>query len=208
MSRAEREKIGLGVRDVGEFWYFFGKQNLCKKKMHIVISVALVYFLRMEFEDFCHYFTDVVVCRLLERALLWSSYHWKEARLYGEWAPAPAPPGTPPPAVLHMSNSEHGAANQRGNRNEARLRESHQTGGEGGEGGERRAAEKLTEEAEGGEAGGWEAQVHKRSRCGGCINHRKTFLHNPQVKQKWRRFFISVSARVQDVFGFSSSCSG
>uniref|UniRef100_A0A3Q3WNE2 Uncharacterized protein n=1 Tax=Mola mola TaxID=94237 RepID=A0A3Q3WNE2_MOLML len=95
-----------------------------KKKMHIVISVALVYFLRMEFEDFCHYFTDVVVCRLLERALL--------------------------------------------------------------------AAEKLTEEAEGGEAGGWEAQVHKRSRCGGCINHRKTFLHNPQ-------FMFGVRSKEEEV---------
>uniref|UniRef100_A0A3Q3WGX9 Calpain catalytic domain-containing protein n=1 Tax=Mola mola TaxID=94237 RepID=A0A3Q3WGX9_MOLML len=98
MSRAEREKIGLGVRDVGEFW--------------------------MEFEDFCHYFTDVVVCRLLERALLWSSYHWKEARLYGEWAP--------------------------------------------------------------------------RSRCGGCINHRKTFLHNPQVKQKSKEEEVLICLQQED----------
>uniref|UniRef100_A0A8C4GW82 Si:dkey-19b23.13 n=1 Tax=Dicentrarchus labrax TaxID=13489 RepID=A0A8C4GW82_DICLA len=80
MSRAEREKMGLIVRDVGEFW--------------------------MDFEDFCHYFTDVVVCRLVERALLWPWSHWREVRLYGEWTP--------------------------------------------------------------------------RSRCGGCINHRDTFLHNPQ----------------------------
>uniref|UniRef100_A0A8C3AGK8 Si:dkey-19b23.13 n=1 Tax=Cyclopterus lumpus TaxID=8103 RepID=A0A8C3AGK8_CYCLU len=55
MSRAEREKTGLIVRDVGEFW--------------------------MDFEDFCHYFTDVVVCRLVERALLWPSSHWREVRL-------------------------------------------------------------------------------------------------------------------------------
>uniref|UniRef100_A0A3Q3GUC9 Si:dkey-19b23.13 n=1 Tax=Labrus bergylta TaxID=56723 RepID=A0A3Q3GUC9_9LABR len=84
MSRAEREKTGLIVRDVGEFW--------------------------MDFQDFCHYFTDVVVCRLVERTLLWPRSHWREER----------------------------------------------------------------------EQGGWEAQVDKRSRCGGCINHRDTFLHNPQ----------------------------
>lgn len=27
----------------------------------------------------------------------------------------------------------------------------------------------------------WEREMNKRSRCGGCINHRDTFLHNPQV---------------------------
>uniref|UniRef100_A0A665WQG5 Si:dkey-19b23.13 n=1 Tax=Echeneis naucrates TaxID=173247 RepID=A0A665WQG5_ECHNA len=89
MSRAERDKMGLIVRDVGEFW--------------------------MDFEDFCKHFTDVVVCRLAERALLW-------------------------PTVKKT------------------MRE-----GDGGEG-----------------SGGWEAQLDKRSRCGGCINHRETFLHNPQ----------------------------
>uniref|UniRef100_A0A3Q3RIV6 Calpain-5-like n=1 Tax=Mastacembelus armatus TaxID=205130 RepID=A0A3Q3RIV6_9TELE len=81
MSRAEREKMGLIVRDVGEFW--------------------------LDFEDFCRYFTDVVVCRLL--------------------------------------------------------------------------VGKVTKEEGGGEmSGSWEAQMDKRSRCGGCINHRDTFLHNPQ----------------------------
>uniref|UniRef100_A0A8C3G8A5 Si:dkey-19b23.13 n=1 Tax=Cyclopterus lumpus TaxID=8103 RepID=A0A8C3G8A5_CYCLU len=96
MSRAEREKTGLIVRDVGEFW--------------------------MDFEDFCHYFTDVVVCRLVERALLWPSSHWREVR--------------------HV--------------------------------------------------GGWEAQMDKRSRCGGCINHRDTFLHNPQ-------FMFEVRGKEQEV---------
>uniref|UniRef100_H3CN15 Si:dkey-19b23.13 n=1 Tax=Tetraodon nigroviridis TaxID=99883 RepID=H3CN15_TETNG len=86
MSRSDREKMGLAVRDVGEFW--------------------------MDFQDFCLYFTDVVVCRLVERFLLRPRSHWREERLHGEWAPAPAPD---------------------------------QTG-----------------------------------RCGGCINHRDTFLHNPQ----------------------------
>uniref|UniRef100_A0A3B4YGI2 Calpain-5-like n=1 Tax=Seriola lalandi dorsalis TaxID=1841481 RepID=A0A3B4YGI2_SERLL len=94
MSRAEREKMGLIVRDVGEFW--------------------------MDFEDFCHYFTDVVVCRLVERALLWPSCHWRERN------------------------------------------------------------------------GGWEPQVDKRSRCGGCINHRETFLHNPQ-------FMFEVGGKEEEV---------
>uniref|UniRef100_A0A3B5KUL2 Si:dkey-19b23.13 n=1 Tax=Xiphophorus couchianus TaxID=32473 RepID=A0A3B5KUL2_9TELE len=43
LSRAEREKMGIVVRDVGEFW--------------------------MDLQDFCCYFTDVVVCRLVQRTL-------------------------------------------------------------------------------------------------------------------------------------------
>uniref|UniRef100_A0A9J7ZCM2 Si:dkey-19b23.13 n=1 Tax=Cyprinus carpio carpio TaxID=630221 RepID=A0A9J7ZCM2_CYPCA len=84
LSRREREKMGLVVRDVGEFW--------------------------MEFEDFCRYFTDMVVCRLAEKSLLW----------------------------------EH-----------------------------------VKKQAEGMEMR-WERQIDSRSRCGGCINHRDTFLYNPQ----------------------------
>ncbi|XP_061619143.1 calpain-5-like isoform X2 [Phyllopteryx taeniolatus] len=110
MSRAEREKMGLVVRDVGEFW--------------------------MDFEDFCRYFTDVVVCRLVERAPLWRSSGWREVRRYGEWAPVPPHPSGPPSA---------------GGRSEA-----------------------------GRKVGGREVHVDKRSRCGGCINHKDTFLHNPQ----------------------------
>ncbi|CDQ62255.1 unnamed protein product [Oncorhynchus mykiss] len=82
VGRDEREKMGLIVRDVGEFW--------------------------MEFEDFCRYFTDVVVCRLVERTLLWPNTHWREVD------------------------------------------------------------------------GWWDKHMDKRSRCGGCINHKDTFLHNPQ----------------------------
>ncbi|CAJ1086160.1 calpain-5-like [Xyrichtys novacula] len=170
MSRGEREKMGLIVRDVGEFW--------------------------MDFEDFCHYFTDVVVCRLVERTLLWPSCHWREVRLYGEWAPAPASLETPPPAVLcnshplGRSNAKSGGTKQRGNKKEARLGESQQHRGRG----ERRdkAVRKVREEEEGGEAGGWEAQMDKRSRCGGCINHRDTFLHNPQ-------FMFEVRGKEEEV---------
>ncbi|XP_019129892.2 calpain-5 isoform X1 [Larimichthys crocea] len=161
MSRAEREKMGLNVRDIGEFW--------------------------MDFKDFCRYFTDVVVCRLVERNLLWPSSHWKEVRHYGEWAPAPASLGSPPPTtVLHnnhtlslgRNNVKPGGTKQRGNRKEARLGESQQRGGRRCE--QNKAVKKATKEDEGGEVGGWEAQMDKRSRCGGCINHRDTFLHNPQ----------------------------
>ncbi|KAM6959851.1 calpain-5 isoform 2-T2 [Tautogolabrus adspersus] len=162
MSRAEREKTGLIVRDVGEFW--------------------------MDFQDFCHYFTDVVVCRLVERTLLWPSSHWREVRCYGEWALAPISSKNLQPSVLHVShqqslgksNGKPGGTKQRGNRKEARLGESQQQGGKR----TRRdmAVEKVREEEDdgGGEEVGWEAQVDKRSRCGGCINHRDTFLHNPQ----------------------------
>ncbi|XP_034425074.1 calpain-5-like isoform X1 [Hippoglossus hippoglossus] len=173
MSRAEREKMGLVVRDVGEFW--------------------------MDFQDFCHYFTDVVVCRLVERALLWPSSHWREVRCYGEWAPAPNTPGSPPSAVSHSSyeltpgknNMKPGGPEQRGNRKEARLGESQQGGRRGGR--RDRAAKKVMEDEDGGEGdGGWTAQVDKRSRCGGCINHRETFLHNPQ-------FMFEVGAKGEEV---------
>uniref|UniRef100_A0A3P9P6Z8 Calpain-5-like n=1 Tax=Poecilia reticulata TaxID=8081 RepID=A0A3P9P6Z8_POERE len=102
LSRAEREKMGIVVRDVGEFW--------------------------MDFQDFCCYFTDVVVCRLVQRTLLWPSSHWRETQSYGEWAPSPDAPGT----------------------------------------------------------------MDRRSRCGGCINHRDSFLHNPQ-------FMFEVQSKEEEV---------
>uniref|UniRef100_A0A3Q4HSE6 Si:dkey-19b23.13 n=1 Tax=Neolamprologus brichardi TaxID=32507 RepID=A0A3Q4HSE6_NEOBR len=94
LSRAERDKMGLVVRDVGEFW--------------------------MDFEDFCQHFTDVVVCRLVERTLLWPRSRWREVN------------------------------------------------------------------------GVWKVELDKRSRCGGCINHRETFLHNPQ-------FMFEVRAKEEEV---------
>ncbi|XP_031707097.1 calpain-5 [Anarrhichthys ocellatus] len=175
MSRADREKTGLIVRDVGEFW--------------------------MNLEDFCHYFTDVVVCRLVERALLWPSSHWREVRRYGEWARAPTTTGTPPSTVLHSNhalslgknNTKPGVTKQRGNRKEARLGESQpKKGGEGGKCEREKVVKKVTKEDDSGEVGGWEAQMDKRSRCGGCINHRDTFLHNPQ-------FMFEVRGKEQEV---------
>uniref|UniRef100_I3KRY8 Calpain-5 n=1 Tax=Oreochromis niloticus TaxID=8128 RepID=I3KRY8_ORENI len=101
LSRAERDKMGLVVRDVGEFW--------------------------MDFEDFCQHFTDVVVCRLVERTLSEPDVN------------------------------------------------------------------KVTAEKGGGKVNGvWKVELDKRSRCGGCINHRDTFLHNPQ-------FMFEVRAKEEEV---------
>ncbi|KAM3590094.1 uncharacterized protein V6R79_003751 [Siganus canaliculatus] len=168
MSRAEREKMGLIVRDVGEFW--------------------------MDFEDFCRYFTDVVVCRMVERTLLWPSAQLKEVHCYGEWAPAPAAAGTPSPVVLHHTvHGKPAGTKQRGNWRETRLGESQQSGGD------RERCERDKSEAkgrrkedEGGEVEEWEAQMDKRSRCGGCINHRDTFLLNPQ-------FMFEVKGKEEEV---------
>ncbi|KAM4611383.1 calpain-5 [Polymixia lowei] len=184
MGRAEREKMGLTVRDVGEFW--------------------------MEFQDFCQYFTDVVVCQREERALLWPSSHWREVRCFGEWSPAPSTPGTPPSTflpgnrapTLGKNNAKLGGVQQRGDRKEARLGERRREGGRGG--GERAGrnkavvpkGEKKIKEEDGTEDreldGGWGAQMDRRSRCGGCINHRDTFLHNPQ-------FMFEVRGREEEV---------
>ncbi|XP_029942769.1 calpain-5 [Salarias fasciatus] len=175
LSRAEREKMGLLVRDVGEFW--------------------------MDFEDFCRYFTDVVVCRLVEKPLLWPRSHWKEVRCYGEWAPAPSSAsGAPPFTVLRSgctttpsaNNLKPGGTEQRGNRKEAQLRESQQERGKNG----RSHSEKTVRKSQGQdvreETDVWEAPMDKRSRCGGCINHRDTFLHNPQ-------FMFELRGREEEV---------
>uniref|UniRef100_A0A3Q3IGQ9 Uncharacterized protein n=1 Tax=Monopterus albus TaxID=43700 RepID=A0A3Q3IGQ9_MONAL len=171
MSRADREKTGLTVRDVGEF---------------------------MEFEDFCHYFTDVVVCHLVERVQLWPSSHWKEVRCYGEWAPAPTPPGASPSTLHHSNNTlgknsiRPGRAEQQGNMKEARLGESRQEGCKEGKCGKGKLVKKVTKEEGEKISGRWDTQVDKRSRCGGCINHRDTFLHNPQ-------FMFEVRGKEEEV---------
>ncbi|XP_028998668.1 calpain-5-like [Betta splendens] len=158
MTRTEREKMGLTVRDIGEFW--------------------------MDFEDFCGYFTDVVVCRRVKRALLWPRSHWREVRCYGEWAPAPGAAGATPSAVsgARRREAEHlGSSRDRESQHEA-TRE--------GDAGRRDTQEEEEEEEELTES--WEAQTDRRSRCGGCINHRDTFLHNPQ-------FMFDVRGRDEEV---------
>ncbi|XP_067879851.1 calpain-5-like [Heterodontus francisci] len=59
IGQAEREKMGVTVRDDGEFW--------------------------MNFDDFSAYFTDLVVCRQINTSLF--SFHktWVEATRLSEW---------------------------------------------------------------------------------------------------------------------------
>ncbi|XP_066538035.1 calpain-5-like [Hoplias malabaricus] len=188
MGRCEREKMGLIVRDVGEFW--------------------------MEFEDFCRYFTDLVVCRLVERSLLWPWGHWREMRCSGEWAHAPTDSTDRLPTASTASQPSHSqnafSSSQwshpapvpapRGDKKEERLgerqldkRKLRGTKEKKKETGEKKARsikagerlpkkigkelrvkeEEMVEEE-------WVREMDKRSRCGGCINHRETFLHNPQ----------------------------
>ncbi|XP_069502478.1 calpain-5-like [Ambystoma mexicanum] len=59
VGRGEREKMGVTVRDDGEFW--------------------------MSFDDFCQYFTDLVVCRRINTTVLSVHKTWVEAMLFGEW---------------------------------------------------------------------------------------------------------------------------
>uniref|UniRef100_A0A8C2HIV0 Calpain 5a n=1 Tax=Cyprinus carpio TaxID=7962 RepID=A0A8C2HIV0_CYPCA len=60
VSKSEREKIGVTVEDDGEFW--------------------------MEFEDFCKYFTDLILCRLINTSYLSIHKIWEEAVMRGSWS--------------------------------------------------------------------------------------------------------------------------
>uniref|UniRef100_A0A3B5R6Z1 Si:dkey-19b23.13 n=1 Tax=Xiphophorus maculatus TaxID=8083 RepID=A0A3B5R6Z1_XIPMA len=111
----------------------------------------------MDLQDFCCYFTDVVVCRLVQRTLLWPSSHWRETQSYGEWAPSPDALGTAPLSTGKYSSSAQALSNIRPEGK--KVRESSQ---------------------EGTKRGAVIEEMDRRSRCGGCINHRDSFLHNPQ----------------------------
>ncbi|XP_063043315.1 calpain-5-like isoform X2 [Engraulis encrasicolus] len=186
LGRKEREKMGLVVRDVGEFW--------------------------MEFEDFCCYFTDMVVCRLAEGSLLWHKDRWREVRCEGEWRPPPRggrpkryPPYLPPGKPSSTAPYPLVWYTQRGDRKEARLGECKQepTTGRRRERDQDNRGPARIQDKNGGDAAKkrlcdqavhrrWMAHRDKRSRCGGCINHRETFLHNPQ-------FMFEVQHREEEV---------
>ncbi|CAB1316646.1 unnamed protein product [Coregonus sp. 'balchen'] len=85
VSKSEREKLGVTVQDDGEFW--------------------------MTFDDFCQYFTDLILCRLINTSYLSIHKTWEEEVMRGSWVPRQDP---------------------------------------------------------------------LRNRSGGCINHKATFLQNPQ----------------------------
>ncbi|MBN3303416.1 CAN5 protein, partial [Amia calva] len=85
VGSSERDAMGITVADDGEFW--------------------------MAFEDWCKFFTDVDICRIINTSLLSVQKTWHEGRFLGSWT-------------------------------------------------------KNTEPL--------------LNRCGGCMNHRQTFLQNPQ----------------------------
>ncbi|CAB1347841.1 unnamed protein product [Coregonus sp. 'balchen'] len=59
VSKSEREKIGVTVQDDGEFW--------------------------MTFDDFCQYFSDLIMCRLINTSYLSLHKTWEESSLKGAW---------------------------------------------------------------------------------------------------------------------------
>uniref|UniRef100_A0A674DH89 Calpain 5 n=1 Tax=Salmo trutta TaxID=8032 RepID=A0A674DH89_SALTR len=59
VSKSEREKIGMTVQDDGEFW--------------------------MTFDDFCQYFSDLIMCRLINTSYLSLHKTWEEGSLKGAW---------------------------------------------------------------------------------------------------------------------------
>lgn len=79
---------------------------------------------RMEFEDFCKYFTDLILCRLINTSYLSIHKIWEEAVMRGSWS-----------------------------RHDDPL----------------------------------------KNRSGGCINHKATFLQNPQVQRSFTSVCVCVS---------------
>ncbi|XP_047235509.1 calpain-5-like isoform X3 [Girardinichthys multiradiatus] len=59
VSKSEREKLGVTVQDDGEFW--------------------------MNFDDFCQYFTDLILCRLINTSYLSIHKTWEEEVMRGSW---------------------------------------------------------------------------------------------------------------------------
>lgn len=92
--------------------------------VHLHLCVyTLLYLQRMEFRDWCKYFTDADVCHLINTSLLTIDKTWNEVMILGSWT---------------------------------------------------KNAEPL------------------RNRCGGCMNHKHTFLQNPQ-------YLFEVTKEVDEV---------
>uniref|UniRef100_A0A8C6T8Y4 Calpain 5b n=1 Tax=Neogobius melanostomus TaxID=47308 RepID=A0A8C6T8Y4_9GOBI len=60
VSKSEREKLGVTVQDDGEFW--------------------------MTFDDYCQYFTDLILCRLINTSYLSIHKTWEEEVMRGSWS--------------------------------------------------------------------------------------------------------------------------
>lgn len=159
---------------------------------------TFIIFLRMEFEDFCRYFTDMVVCRLAEKSLLWPQTHWREVCCQGAWTYASGIQ-PPPSSSCHLNIKNQRPSTglqwskqrpaQRQDKKEQRLSERQKEGQIQGQKQKKKEVkpkqikgrrEHVKKQAEGMEMR-WERKIDRRSRCGGCINHRDTFLYNPQV---------------------------
>lgn len=59
IDKASRDKIGLTFEDDGEFW--------------------------MTFEDYCRYFTNMSICRVLNKSFFSLQKSWYESELHSEW---------------------------------------------------------------------------------------------------------------------------
>lgn len=153
----------------------------------------------MEFEDFCSYFTDMVVCRLPEKSLLWPQTHWKEFRCMGAWTYTPVIPPTPsssdhlniktqkPSTGLQWSKQMPAQRREQFQEEKWKKIEHQEVKASTSKRGHRPLKSESKKNPGGVGEGRWERQMDKRSRCGGCINHRDTFLLNPQVKHSDRK---------------------
>uniref|UniRef100_A0A8C4QX26 Calpain 5 n=1 Tax=Eptatretus burgeri TaxID=7764 RepID=A0A8C4QX26_EPTBU len=59
VSQSERENMGMTIADDGEFW--------------------------MSFDDWCKYFTDSIICRIINTSLFSIHKTWEEVMIKGEW---------------------------------------------------------------------------------------------------------------------------
>lgn len=163
----------------------------------------------------------MVVCRLVERCPLWHWGHWRETHCTGEWTHAPLDSTRPTDSQSSKTQKVYSSSQwslpvivPRGEKKEKRLSEKQlherkenwlkekktkdehktrptQKG--------KRTTRENEDEFQGKEKAVaeqcWRREMDKRSRCGGCINHRETFLHNPQVRRAGHQRTLSTNSR-------------